>query len=78
MPPLCLLEQCQRMLAKTENNIKMSKFQLEITHHTQHQEDLKLSANRQLIKANNEMTEILELSDDEFDAIMIKSFGKPL
>ena len=46
----------------------MFKLQLEITRHTQKQ-DLKLTATRKLVNAITEIKEILELSDDYFEAI---------
>ena len=41
----------------------MARFQLNIVHHTKNQENQKLNDKRQQINANNEITEMLELSD---------------
>ena len=48
----------------------MYRFQLKITYQPKHQEDLKL--NEKLIDAKTEMREILELSDKDFEAALIK------
>lgn len=47
----------------------MSRFQLKITCHTEHQEDLKL---KKVIDANVKMTEMLKLPDKDYKASMIK------
>lgn len=47
----------------------MSRFQLKITCHTEHQEDLKL---KKVIDANVKMTEMLKLPDTDYKASMIK------
>ena len=48
----------------------MYRFQLKITYQPKHREDLKL--NEKLIDAKTEMREILELSDKDFEAALIK------
>lgn len=48
----------------------MYRFQLKITYQSKHQEDLNL--NEKLIDAKTEMIEMLELSDKDFEASLIK------
>ena len=79
---LPLLEQDQRKLAKTEGlnntqspithykNIQVSVKK--ITHHTKNEKELQLNEKRQSIDDNAKMTEMLELSDKDFKAAMIK------
>lgn len=50
----------------------MSRLQLKIIRHPQNQGDLKLNENRQSMDANPKMTEMLELSDNDFKAAVIK------
>ena len=48
----------------------MYRFQLKIMHQSKHQEDLRL--NEKLIDAKTEIIEMLELSEKDFEAAMIK------
>lgn len=50
----------------------MSRFQLNVIHHNKTEENFKLNKKRQSIDANNEMADILEFSDNNFKASMIK------
>lgn len=45
--------------------MKMTRFQKKITHHIKNQENLKLNLKRQLIDANTEVTNMLQLSDKD-------------
>lgn len=51
--------------------MNISGFQLKITQHSKNPDDLKLSEKRQLIDASTEMTESLELSDNDFKTAVI-------
>lgn len=52
----------------------MYKIQLKSTHYTKNQDNHNLNEKRLLVDANNEMTEILELSDKDWKAAIIKLF----
>ena len=54
----------------SQHDMNMYRFQLKITYQSKHWEDLKL--NEKLIDAKTEMIEMLELSDKDFEAAMIK------
>lgn len=56
----------------------MSRFQLKITHHSKNQEDFKLNGKIQLIDVNTKMPELLELSDNDFKAVILKMFCEQL
>lgn len=51
---------------------KMSRFQLNITSHTKRRRDLKLHEKRESLDANTEMTEMWELPDKDFKAMILK------
>lgn len=50
----------------------MSRFQEKIVCQNQNQKNLSLNKNRQSIDANTEITEMLELSENDFKAAIIK------
>lgn len=52
------------------------RFQLKIMHQSKHQEDLRL--NEKLIDAKTEIIEMLELSEKDFEAAMIKMLQQKL
>ena len=56
----------------------MSRFQLKITHHTKNQEDFKLKGKIQSIDVNTKIPELLELSDKDFKAAILKMLHKRL
>ena len=48
----------------------MSRCLLKFTHYSKIKEDLKLNDKRQSIDSNTEISEVLELSDKEFKAVV--------
>lgn len=54
----------------SQHNMNMYRFQLKIMYQSKHQEDLTL--NEKLIDAQTEMIQMLELSNKDFEAAMIK------
>lgn len=50
----------------------MSNVQMKITHHAKNKENLNLNEKRQSTQANTEMSQMLELSDKNFKAVIIK------
>ena len=51
---------------------KVSRFQLKIIHHTKEQKNLHLNEKRQSTDTNIRMTELLELSEKNFQATIMK------
>ena len=56
----------------------MSRFQLKITHHAKNQEDFKLNGKIQSIDVNTKMPGLLELSYNDFKAVILKMFYEQL
>lgn len=56
----------------------MSRFQLKITHHAKNQEDFKLNGKIQSIDVNTKMPGLLELSYNDFKAVILKMFCEQL
>lgn len=62
------------ILRTSLHNMKMSKFQPKITCHIKNQEDLKLNEKIQPRDANADMTNMLKLSDNDFQGAVVKMF----
>ena len=56
----------------------MSRFQLKIIHHAKIQEDFKLNGKIQSIDVNTKMPGLLELSYNDFKAVILKMFCEQL
>lgn len=52
----------------------MFRFYPKLTYHTKDQEDLKLNKKRQSIGANIDITDMVEFSHQDFQAIILKIF----